>query len=258
MITFMTDQYPRAAVPGDFNRDGIADLAMVHDGAETVGVLTGSIDSGTYQLGGLQTYPVGTDPYWICTADFNADAILDLAVPSPIDGTFTVLLGDGSDGVGTGTFLPQSAIDTVGLPSSILCGDFNSDGLADVVTVGYMVGSLTVHPGQGDGTFGDLSDYVISHSAFHGSAVDLDGDRILDIALTDVSLNAIQLMKGGGQNGKADGSFSDMGSFPVDSSQKHLGIGDFNSDGIVDLAVPSDSAASFGILLGQGQCLDPR
>jgi FG-GAP-like repeat len=89
----------------DFNKDGIADIAVSDWRASTVTVYSGSTNGS---FGHIWSFPLrirGTAPQ-IATADFNADGIPDLAVVygDDDDPTFDVMLGSGN---GTFTIAPE-------------------------------------------------------------------------------------------------------------------------------------------------------
>src|ERR1700682_2439019 len=58
-VNYGTATAPFGVAIGDFNRDGVPDLAVVNSSAGTVSVLLGNRD-GTYQS--QQTYAVGSNP----------------------------------------------------------------------------------------------------------------------------------------------------------------------------------------------------
>ena len=109
---------PDFITTGDFNGDGILDLAVAitnYDYFEPgntpsggVSILLGNGD-GTFRP--PVEYPVGQDPIALTTGDFNGDGIIDIAVAEGGDslygagepGGVTVLLGNGN-----GTFQPQT------------------------------------------------------------------------------------------------------------------------------------------------------
>src|ERR1700722_3313954 len=74
---FSTGSGPIAIATGDFNEDGILDLAVVNEADNTVSILLGKPD-GTFAP--QVTYATGAGPLAIVTGDFNGDGNLDLAV----------------------------------------------------------------------------------------------------------------------------------------------------------------------------------
>src|SRR5262245_3831702 len=66
------------------------------------------------------SYPVGTNPQVVVTADFNNDGRLDLATANYGDNTVSVLLGNAN-----GTFQLAGTSATGASPVSVAVGDFN-------------------------------------------------------------------------------------------------------------------------------------
>ena len=62
---------------GDFNGDGIPDLAVADYGQAKLTILLGNGD-GTFTL--KSSPSTGTEPYSVAVGDFNGDGIPDLAV----------------------------------------------------------------------------------------------------------------------------------------------------------------------------------
>jgi hypothetical protein len=108
---------------GDFNGDGIADLAV---GGSNVNVLLGNGD-GTFtaKAGAVSSATVGG---FLAVGDFNGDGIADLAVANTIDNTVTILLGNGD-----GTFTTGAASPPATTPGAIVVGDFSGSGISDLV-----------------------------------------------------------------------------------------------------------------------------
>ncbi|HXY53024.1 MAG TPA: VCBS repeat-containing protein [Terriglobales bacterium] len=106
----------------DFNGDGILDVAAAD--SNSILIYLGNGD-GTFTLKNGQ--PILSQPgVRIIAADFNADRRLDLAIGDSAH-TVSIYLGNGD-----GTFQP--GLDTSGRGDSALAfGDFNGDGLMDLV-----------------------------------------------------------------------------------------------------------------------------
>src|ERR1051325_9120463 len=100
------------------------------------------------------SFPVGTNPQDVVTADFNNDGKLDLATSSYDDAT-----GDGSvivlRGNGNGSFQPAATFATGPYPFSLAAGDFNADGKIDLATANSGGGGndLSILLGNGQGDF---------------------------------------------------------------------------------------------------------
>src|SRR5216117_1377896 len=83
--------HPIAVAVGDFNADGLQDLAVANHDSNTVSVLLGA-GNGDFQEAPQSPIAVGTTPVWIAVGDFNGDGKPDLAVANVNSDTVSVLL----------------------------------------------------------------------------------------------------------------------------------------------------------------------
>ena len=97
---------------GDFNRDGIPDIAISDFNANSVHILAGS-GSGSFTIGWSFALPVRGTTYYLAVADFNGDGVSDLAITSDEEGAFVVMLGNGN-----GTFTYSPALSNIRDPNS--------------------------------------------------------------------------------------------------------------------------------------------
>jgi hypothetical protein len=190
---------PTAMVTGDFNQDGIPDLAVATFAGDRPGggCITVLLGLGGAENGGFQPafdIPVSGQPTSLVTGDFNGDGIPDLAVATVEDrpgggGCITVLLGLGAQG--NGGFQQAFHLDIPGIPSALVTGDFNGDGKLDLAVATIAEdrpgggGCIDVLLGQGDGTFQQAFDF---HVHGHPTALvvgDFNGDGNLDLAVAN-------------------------------------------------------------------------
>jgi hypothetical protein len=116
--------YPFSVIAGDFNGDGIPDLAVGNVMNSTVSILLGKGDGTFTSEPELNT---GGGVGSLVTADFNGDGIPDLAVVA--GSSVLVFMGKGD-----GTFGPTPVSLLAGTsPAGIAAGDLNGDGIMDLV-----------------------------------------------------------------------------------------------------------------------------
>jgi hypothetical protein len=208
------------------------------------------------------SYPTGGTPYTVVTADFNNDAIPDIAVLNS-EGTVSVLLGKGD-----GTFQAARTSATGVAARGIVAADFNRDGKLDLATLNSgdpvepSTHNLSVLLGNGDGTFGpaqtfDLPTVNGQRQYPDGFALgDLNGDGKPDLVVSGYATFSLGGNKHGWtfsytENfvntllGKGDGTFRPKSTIQVNGGLA-LALGDFNRDGRLDVLTGPQ------LLLGNG------
>jgi hypothetical protein len=236
---FATGPGPASVVIGDFNGDGIQDLATADDGSDEVSILLGN---GAGGFANPVSFPVGLTPGSLAVGDFNGDGIPDLATANVNSGNLTVLLGNGTGGF---VSAPGSPVIVGGFPSLIVVGDFNGDGIEDLAVTDSQTG-VTLLLGNGAGGFVATAGSPFQTGMIPVSIVagDFNGDGNLDLAVGNLASNAIYVLIGDGS-----GSFG-LHQFMVYSNPR-LAVGDFNGDGRQDLAATNEGYQGVNVLLGE-------
>ncbi len=230
---------PQAVVVGDFNGDGLPDLAVANTADNTVTILLGQGD-GTFVNAGTLTTDAA--PVAIAVADLNGDGLPDLVVANRDGGTVTIFLGNGD-----GTFQPGQSVALGVAPTSVAVADFNGDGLPDVVFADPVDGAVGVLVGNGDGTFQPPVFSPAGGDAVFVAVADFNGDGLPDVVTANSDSNTISVLLGNG-----DGTFQPATTYPVDQAPVWVAVGDFNGDGVFDLAVANSGGNDVSILLGNG------
>jgi len=238
---------PASVAVGDFNQDGVLDLAVVQASRNSVAILLGKVD-GTFAPAVF--YDTGVQPVAVVVGDFDGDGRLDLAIANQncgsqfscgANGSVSILLGNGD-----GTFQPHTDVASGTQPGSMAVGDFNADGKLDLAISNGAQNSVLVLLGNGDGTFQGPVAYGTPAMALGVAAGDFNGDGKIDLAVAG-SQGAVSIFLGAG-----DGTFQPAGEVLVLPGPHAVMVGDFNGDGMADLAVIYSQENAVSILLGNG------
>jgi predicted phosphodiesterase len=230
----------------------------------------------------IASYKAGINPDAVAVGDFNNDGIMDLAVVNLFNapkksqhGTVSILLGNGSSGVGDGTFCnpplcTPPTFDVGVRPVAIAVGDFNNDGNLDLVVANFgnpdlkkkaEDGDISILRGNGDGTFQTAQTFAVADSnptkpigPLFVAVADLDGDGDLDLAVTirdatSSTSDSVSILLNSGT-----GTFPTHQLYPVGRDPVSLVVANLNSntDSIPDLAVVNFLSKTVSILLGNG------
>jgi Bacterial Ig-like domain (group 3)/FG-GAP-like repeat len=266
-----TGNEPAAGASADFNGDGIPDLAIMASVSNAVYILLGNGDGTFRAANGSPINGVGNTPCIpfplnqrancsMAVGDFNHDGNADLAETSGFDNTVIILLGHGD-----GTFAPAngSPITVGNYPEAVRIGDFNNDGLPDLVVANGKDNTVSILLGNGDGTFTQAngSPVTVGGFPFFVAVADFNGDGLADVAVSNANDSTVSVLLGNG-----DGTFTPANGSPIPGfnyNPAQVVAADFNGDGIPDLAVADftplnqnppedDQMSNVVVMLGKG------
>ena len=186
----------------------------------------------------------------VVAADFNGDGKIDLASSNLSIDSVDVALG-----IGDGTFGPATSYPAGQQPLGIATGDFNHDGVLDLVVADQFeghAGTVSVLLGKGDGTFLPQKTYFAGLNPITAAVGDFNGDGNLDIVTANQSSSNVSLLLGNG-----DGTFRTVRHFNTGNGTYGLAIGDFNEDGKLDV-VTANLDGTVSVLLNNGHGFSPQ
>ena len=146
---------------------------------------------------------------------------------------------------------PASSSNGIGYSPDTATGDFNGDGIADVVSIGSLSGRgvVSVSLGNGDGTFqaAQLSNSGNS-SPLQIRVADFDGDGKQDVVtLGSYYIDTLTVLKGNG-----DGTFQAPTPYSYSVPPTEIEVADMNGDGHSDLIAGNHFFNTTSVMLNDG------
>jgi subtilisin-like proprotein convertase family protein len=243
-------------------REASHDLVFVNDSAIVTSLVT---RFGTVVQSADTLLPAGATPIAFAAGDFNGDGYTDVAVVLRQSGNYFLDIYTSNQ---DGTFTAGQSIQLSGTPDTIVSGKLNTKNnnfidlaIGDVSTTGS--GEVQIFLGSGSGTFTHNSatqDFPTSLDAASAIPVSIvvgqfnsNTNTYESLVVANQGSNDVAILTGNG-----DGSFnrpSAGGTVSGLSNPLQIAEGDFNNDGLPDIAILSNSTGTNGtgvIALGTG------
>jgi len=238
------DTLPKGLAVADMNEDGHPDLVSCTAWGYTLKVLLGD------GLGGFDAaneFKGDGEPVRLALEDFDNDGHLDIAVNAPDEGKIIIYFGDGK-----GSFaIPSTEVEGYPKPFGLDFADFNKDGNLDIVTTtrtGIKPGQSHVAVLLGDGNRGFTQSAFLPVTSRPSSVKvgDLNNDGNLDFVVAGAEPhnpegNFISTFLGDGAGHFVLKQTINLG---PGNLKGEIAIGDFNEDGIPDVAFPKTGTLS--------------
>lgn len=238
---------PNGLATGDFNGDGLADVAVANLASSsfppqrTLSVLLGNGQGGFTPASGS---PITIDnalnqPFIIAVSDLNKDGRSDLVLALGPNRNLDVLLGNGNGSFTRASGAPFNA----GLnPIYVALGDFTGDGNVDAAVVNGsqssgLNGSVTILRGDGTGRL-TATGLAISVGIEPNTIVAgrFDNNASLDLAVANAGpsggMGVVTILLNDGTGGFS----SQSSTIPAGVNPRALVAADFDGNGALDLA----------------------
>ncbi len=189
-------------------------------------------------------FAAGTSPIAMVTADFNGDGKPDLAVADHTANAVRLYFSSGA-----AAFSPGPVLQLASAPVALLVGDFNGDKVTDVAALQASTTAnspvvVTVFLATGNNTFSAGISTTVTPSAPANdpvafTAADLDGDKKLDLAVTDYDNTTVNIL-----NGDGTGKFASPVVYTGNSNPTSIAAGKFTGQKLPDLVITTSTADS--------------
>lgn len=187
----------------------------------------------------------------VVSADFNSDAIADLAVANRVEGNIAILLGQED-----GRFVVDKTIGNGHNFSDLLAADFDQDGLDDLAVADLVNSVILVFASNGRGAFKSptkapifLENSLVASGPLKMAAGDFNADGWLDIATVNQSTDNVSVLLGNGEGQLAlahvfaPHRVGDLG---------QVRVADIDQDGLDDLVLLNQTSGRAEVFLARG------
>ncbi len=229
---------------GDFNNDGVIDLAIT-DGS-TLKIFLSNQSDVLPHAASLSIAADGAEA--IAAGDLNGDGILDLVTINASAGSVTIWFGD-PDHPGSFVSLDAPILLGQGL-SGLVLADLNSDGVLDIAATNPLDSSIFILLGlpSDPGRFAIAQTLSISGAPYGIAAGDLYGSGLQDLAVASYQSGEVWTLQNNPLN---------PGTFAVPNFVQKVGngplsilIADVTGDAIPDIVVCDSLDSEVSVLVG--------
>ncbi|PIQ96015.1 MAG: hypothetical protein COV67_11825 [Nitrospinae bacterium CG11_big_fil_rev_8_21_14_0_20_56_8] len=234
-----TGKVPLALAVGHFNEDNNLDLAVTLT-FDKVEIYLGTGD-GSFKKG--MTYGTGSRSFSVLAQDFNGDGRADLVLATTSSNASGIRLFPGN---GDGTFASPRRMAQGLMPLTVIAKDMNDDGKPDLLFAAGQGDNMYLMLSNGDGAFRKEIPFSGGGGPIALVAEHFNDDALLDVAVANSRSSSFSLIlrtaKGGFHYPTRD--------YVVDGGTPlTITSGDYNGDGMKDVAVASNFNNSVEIYL---------
>lgn len=246
---FATGTDPIGVAIHDLDGDGKPELIVANNGATSVSVLRNTSTSGSISFAGKVDFTANANPTYVAVDDFDGDGKPDLAVSSQGSSVISVHRNTTVQGtIDANSFATKVTFATGSAPQGVAAGDIDGDGKPELLSANVSGNSISIFRNTAtagtitSSSFATKVDYTAGTGAKKVGLVDGDGDGKLDVVVANNSASSISVFINQATSGTIDAnSLATKIDITAGSSPTGIDFGDFDGDGLVDIAIANDA-----------------
>ena len=215
-------------------------MVTANTGSVNVTVLLGNGD-GTF--GPKTDTTVGSGPHGLALLDVDGDGDLDIATANTGLNRLAILRNNGAGQFGSLSTFEGGG----GGEYALAAGDYNEDGMTDLIVGAYFDSTAIIHLSNGDGTFAMQPPVNAGGSPWMMQAGDVNNDGHLDISCANGAAGNSSILLGNGAGGLGAPQTLGNGSGAVATD-----LGDLDGDGDLDWVVSYFGSSEFIVYRNTG------
>lgn len=235
-IDFTTASTPGSITGGDFDGDGLIDIAVANRSSNSVSVFRNTTSAGAISFASKVDFTTAGNPYSIATGDIDGDGKIEIAVTNRSSNSISVFKNTSSSG--TISFAAKTDFTSGSDPVSIAIGDLDGDGKLDIITQNWQPGTASAF--RNTSSIGTISlankvDINVFGSGYSLTLADINGDGKVDAVATHTTTNIVGILL----NNSTVGSISIVGTLGLTtgtgSNPQGVFAVDIDGDGLPDV-----------------------